>query len=86
MESGRKEKVLAFMGAVPDIPTRGKGKRLSVGRMDLVLWRSSRIILRKASSKRTPFLSFISLKRLSLEGNFDNSGFIVGFLIYYDAS
>jgi len=48
MESGRKEKVLAFMGAIPDIPTRGKGKRLSVGRMDL---RSSRIILRKASSK-----------------------------------
>ena len=54
MESGRKEKVLAFMGAVPDIPTKEKGKRLSVGRMDLVLWRSSRIILRKASSKGKP--------------------------------
>jgi len=42
MKSGRREKVLEeFKGAVPDLPTRGKGKRLSVGRMDLVLWRSS---------------------------------------------
>ena len=30
MESGRREKVLAFMGAVSDLPTGGKGKRLSV--------------------------------------------------------
>jgi hypothetical protein len=84
MGSGRREKVLEeFMGAVPDLPTRGKGKRLSIGRMDLMLVNNHPSVSSKGKPKNDffPFVHFAEYLRLMLflEGNVDDSGFIVGF-------